>query len=164
MPNWSATWTLARKTGRISASMDHSSKIGHKALGRSSSWASCGSSPLTKEQLHPSGISAGSSKGSKSRVGLRYIAKTDYVNASIPKEKTGYYLFLKVTFWWAGRRFGFNHQGDDRTNKELLSESGRLKHVINASVYTHVPHMKIFDYILLYLCIPYSTWISLYIP
>ena len=74
----------------------------------------------------------------------------NYVNVSILKEKTGYYLFLKITFWWAGRRFGFNHQGDDRTNKELLSESGRLKHVINASVYTHVPHMEIFDYIWLY--------------
>ena len=26
------------------------------------------------------------------------VAKTNYVHASIPKEKTGYYLFLKVTF------------------------------------------------------------------
>ena len=54
----------------------------------------------------------------------------NYVNASIPKEKTGYYLFLKVTFWWAGRRFGFNHQGDDRTNKELPPASGRLEQLL----------------------------------
>ena len=46
------------------------------------------------------------------------------------KKKTGYYLFLKVTFWWAGRRFGFNHQGDDRTNKELPPASGRLEQVL----------------------------------
>ena len=100
----------------------------------------------------------------KSEICRKFWILWNYVNASIPKEKTGYYLFLKVTFWWAGRRFGFNHQGDDRTNKELLSESGRLKHVINASVYTHVPHMEIFDYIWLFLYIPYSTWTSLYIP